>query len=97
MKKYIVRLKVNESFEFEAENIEQAREEAEQITNQLIDNISEDSFEVTEVNICSICKKKYEGFGNNAFPVNKGRCCDECNTTEIISARLKKLNKLRSK
>jgi ABC-type polysaccharide transport system permease subunit len=38
--------------------------------------------------ICSICKKKYVGFGNNAEPINDGRCCDKCNNTVIIE-RLK--------
>jgi hypothetical protein len=34
--------------------------------------------------ICSICKKKYEGFGNNAEPINNGRCCDECNKIVLL-------------
>ena len=29
----------------------------------------------------------YEG-GNNAEPVNSGRCCDECNMRVVIPARL---------
>ena len=27
---------------------------------------------------CSICYKEYSGWGNNALPVNSGRCCDYC-------------------
>lgn len=38
--------------------------------------------------VCSICKKEYTGFGNNAEPVNGGRCCDDCNMTVVIPARL---------
>lgn len=38
--------------------------------------------------ICSICKKEYSGWGNNAEPVNSGRCCDKCNTEKVIPARL---------
>lgn len=38
---------------------------------------------------CSICKKKYSGFGNNAEPVNNKRCCDDCNGRVVIPARLK--------
>jgi hypothetical protein len=38
--------------------------------------------------ICSICKKPYEGFGNNAQPVNSGRCCDDCNWNVVIPVRL---------
>ena len=37
---------------------------------------------------CSICGKKYEGYGNNAQPVNKGRCCDNCNATIVVPRRL---------
>jgi len=37
---------------------------------------------------CSICKKDYDGWGNNAEPVNSGRCCDGCNWTQVIPARL---------
>ena len=41
-----------------------------------------------QAKICSICKKEYFGWGNNAQPVNDGRCCDDCNTTAVIPARL---------
>ncbi len=37
---------------------------------------------------CSICGKKYEGYGNNAQPVNNGRCCDNCNATIVVPRRL---------
>ena len=37
---------------------------------------------------CSICGKKYVGYGNNAEPFNSGRCCDACNTDYVIPARL---------
>lgn len=37
---------------------------------------------------CSICGKKYEGYGNNAQPVNDGRCCDQCNTLIVIPRRI---------
>lgn len=36
---------------------------------------------------CSICGEQYEGFGNNAQPINNGICCDMCNT-DVIYARL---------
>ena len=38
---------------------------------------------------CSICGEEFKGFGNNAEPINNGRCCDECNA-DVIIARLKK-------
>lgn len=39
---------------------------------------------------CSICKRDYVGHGNNAQPINKGRCCDDCNG-DVIAARLNTL------
>jgi len=46
---------------------------------------------------CCICKKEIIpnkigwGRGNNALPVKDGRCCDECNWSVVIPARLKKV------
>ena len=37
---------------------------------------------------CSICGDRYQGFGNNAKPVNEGRCCDTCNFTQVVPMRL---------
>lgn len=42
-----------------------------------------------KLQICSICGKSYEGYGNNAIPVNPGRCCDHCNLHVVIPARIK--------
>ncbi len=39
---------------------------------------------------CSICGKDYEGYGNNAKPVNNGQCCDECNFRVVIPERMKR-------
>lgn len=41
--------------------------------------------ELKEAKICSICFKKYEGFGNNASPINTGTCCNSCNDLVIIA------------
>ena len=38
---------------------------------------------------CSICGKEYSGFGNNAYPINQGRCCDCCNMLVVIPERVK--------
>ena len=43
---------------------------------------------MTEINKCSICGQTVVGYGNNARPVNGGRCCDECNDTVVIPARI---------
>jgi hypothetical protein len=39
------------------------------------------------VHTCSICGEKYTGWGNNAQPVNSGRCCDPCNVI-VINRRI---------
>lgn len=38
-----------------------------------------------EVSICSICYRDYKGWGNNAEPINSGRCCDKCNDLVIVA------------
>lgn len=37
---------------------------------------------------CSLCGEQYRGFGNNAWPLSKGRCCDTCNQIEVIPHRM---------
>jgi hypothetical protein len=43
-----------------------------------------------ELGTCCICKQHMETpFGNNPHPVRKrGKCCEECNTTKVIPARM---------
>ena len=53
--------------------------------------------EATESKICCICKKPFDGYGNNAEPVCSGSCCDECNINEVIPARMKMLDDSSSK
>ena len=45
------------------------------------------------VSECSICGEQYEGFGNNAQPINNGLCCDACNQ-EVIYQRITQLKNL---
>ena len=46
---------------------------------------------------CSICKEPIEvtsygwAEGNNALPVNDGRCCDSCDMTKVLPARMEAL------
>jgi len=46
---------------------------------------------------CSICQKEipnkngWDG-GNNAQPINNGRCCDECDSEVVIPARIIRLH-----
>ena len=47
---------------------------------------------------CCICGKFFKGFGNNPYPVKEtGRCCDECNDTVVIPARLAEIIKERNR
>ena len=44
---------------------------------------------------CCICKKLFEGFGNNPWPFGEkeeDRCCDQCNDIFVITARLLKIS-----
>lgn len=41
---------------------------------------------------CCICNQPITGWGNNPWPVAKdGECCEHCNYTVVIPARLKKM------
>ena len=43
---------------------------------------------------CSICGGLFYGFGNNPWPVTDGdldRCCDACNDSKVIPARLQQM------
>ena len=47
---------------------------------------------------CSICGEYFEEFGNNAYPVNNGTCCDKCNREVVIPVRIKNMmNKNKNK
>jgi hypothetical protein len=41
-----------------------------------------------ETSTCSICKHEFTGHGNNAQPINSGRCCGDCNWMVVIPARI---------
>ena len=40
---------------------------------------------------CIICGSKIQGFGHNAEPVKKGRCCGMCNDLIVIPTRISEL------
>lgn len=45
---------------------------------------------------CCICGEKIEGMGNNAWPIvndERKRCCDTCNYTYVLAARIAGLRK----
>jgi len=37
---------------------------------------------------CCLCKKEFEGYGNNAEPIKIGKCCDDCNIKIVLPTRL---------
>jgi len=44
-----------------------------------------------EERTCCICGCKFRGWGNNPWPVVQdvdARCCDLCNDTKVLSARI---------
>lgn len=42
---------------------------------------------------CCICGSEIGKYGNNPWPVKeKGECCDMCNMTVVLKARIKMLN-----
>lgn len=44
------------------------------------------------IKTCCICGKDFTGYGNNPDPVKTdGKCCDECNLTVVIPARMRLL------
>ena len=39
-------------------------------------------------NKCCICGRKLNGYGNNAYPIKEGMCCDNCNIKFVVPARM---------
>ena len=50
--------------------------------------------EAAESKICCICKKPFDGYGNNAEPVCSGTCCDKCNIERVIPMRFKMIKNI---
>ena len=47
---------------------------------------------------CTICNGQLDDqYGNNAEPVNKGKCCNICNETVVIPARINRVMKIYEK
>jgi hypothetical protein len=43
--------------------------------------------------ICSICGAAGHGWDNNAWPINMGRCCHDCNFRHVLPARIALMRK----
>jgi len=44
-----------------------------------------------ETGTCCLCGGEYTHYGNNPYPLGNNpndRCCDECNSTKVIPARI---------
>lgn len=45
-----------------------------------------------QTKVCCICNEPFIGYGNDPWPVaEEGQCCDNCNATQVVPARLKKM------
>ena len=44
-----------------------------------------------KVSNCIICEEAFEGYGNNPWPLHsldEGECCDDCNISQVVPARI---------
>lgn len=39
--------------------------------------------------ICVLCGKQYQEHGNNAEPLARGFCCNDCNRRRVVPTRVK--------
>lgn len=47
---------------------------------------------MNKIRKCCLCGKLFFGWGNNPQPLkDKGECCDACNCSKVIPARLQKI------
>jgi len=60
-------------------------------TRKLVVKYDKKRKEMVEVKYCVICSKEIVGWGNNAQPIRQGTCCDDCNNTAVIPARIKEI------
>lgn len=40
---------------------------------------------------CDLCKKQFNGWGNNPAPLAGKVCCNECNQTLVIPERIRRI------
>jgi hypothetical protein len=40
------------------------------------------------VTTCCLCGRMFIGYGNNPWPLKGDRCCDGCNDSKVIPARI---------
>jgi hypothetical protein len=101
MKTYEIHYEItfSESSEVEANSLKEAIESFdmdEAMCEAELDPTSGDMKVVTEeckevLPHCSLCFSDFTGHGNDSRPLSGGRCCDNCNATLVIPARIKLL------
>ncbi len=47
--------------------------------------------------VCCVCGQQINGYGNNAEPLMQGRCCDNCNITQVVRLRMQELPRAKEK
>lgn len=48
---------------------------------------------IMKTKICVICEYPITGYSNNPYPIKEeGECCDVCNITRVIPARIAERN-----
>lgn len=55
--------------------------------NQIINNNKYNTMKKNKTQKCSICGRRFEGFGHNAYPINEGRCCNMCQGRIVMPIR----------
>jgi hypothetical protein len=58
---------------------------------ELINQASSHRCEERDEKVCVLCGRNFGEWGNNPEPLvpfDLGRCCNDCNTTKVIPARL---------
>lgn len=51
-----------------------------------------------EKQTCCICRKEFEGYGNNPWPMRpNGRCCDRCDQMFVIPEKIRLVIKSQEK
>lgn len=75
---YIERRKINDGVQYTDSLIE-----IEKVMQTFKDKVED-----VLTSVCCICGKRFDGLGNNPYPISdEGRCCDKCND-KVIEARI---------
>lgn len=76
---------------FETRSRKQLKEYALTLSNRADGEkqLREYLLQFAESQVCCICGKPFNGYGNNPYPIKStGTCCDKCNATHVIPQRM---------